>query len=115
MKRTSLAILIAAAIVAGIFSGCTSNILVRKNGQPYFLATKQKGLKPLLCDSGDLEVILKDTKLENRQQDDIRSSICAESFNREKTLEVLSGLTREEREDFKGSLERHGYHVNNLC
>ena len=114
MSFRVVSICIVATAAIAVMTGCTRNILVAKNGERFFLATKQQGLKKILCDSGDMAVILRETKLERPLQEQLFANICAETPNREKTLEILSNMTREQRENLKFSFERNGYDVNHV-
>ncbi|HEU0264781.1 MAG TPA: hypothetical protein VFR01_03560 [Geobacterales bacterium] len=111
MKR-ALRILLLSGIAATLVTGCTNNILLTKNGERYFLASKEQGLKKLLCDSGDMQEILQATKLQQPIKESLTANICTDKPSKEKIMEVLSGMTREEREDLKFSFWRHGYDVN---
>lgn len=106
------AIFILACTTTMYISGCTNNILVSKNGERYFLATKQNGLKKMLCDSGDMTAILQGSQLGKPLEDQLYANICAAAINKEKTLELLGSMTKEERERLKFSFQQHGYDVN---
>lgn len=108
------AAVILVCVAALVVSGCTHNILVTKNGESYFLATKQKGLKKMLCDSGDMTAILHDAQLRPELEASLYGNICAEKTDRDKVMEILSDMTKEERERLKLSFNRNGYDVNFL-
>jgi hypothetical protein len=95
-----------------LVTGCTSNILVTKHGERYFLATKQAGLKKLLCDSGDMVEILKDAQLSKPLEQRVSETVCAEKVDKEKVLTLLDDMTKEEREQLKSAFGKNGYDVN---
>lgn len=107
-----LATIILAGSTLFMVAGCTNNILVTKHGERYFLATKQSGLKKLLCDSGDMTEILKEAQLGKPLEQRIYATICSEKVDKEKVLALLDDMTKEEREQLKVAFSRNGYDVN---
>lgn len=109
-------VIVVVACAANFFAGCTNNILVTKNGERYFVATKDKGLKKLLCDSGDMTLILQSAELRKPLEEQLYTGICGDNTSREKILELFAGMTKEERSKFKFAFQLNGYDVNKvLC
>jgi hypothetical protein len=106
----------AVAVLAALLSGCgtSSNFVLYKSGtgKHFFVNSTRPEIKTYLCDTGDLEKVLNDSTLPANVRQDLVSSICATAKVKEKVLQVLDSMTKEQRSELKSAFQRNGYDVN---
>jgi hypothetical protein len=104
-----------AVLLAALLGGCgTSNFMVynKTTGKHFFVNSTKPEIKKYLCDSGDLDTILKDSTLPADLRKDLMSSLCATEKVKEKVMSVLENMTKEQRNELQMSFQRNGYDVN---
>lgn len=109
MKKHIFVLLIAAGACAA--AGCTSTFMVVKNGKGFHLGSGSATAYKVLCETGDLKLVLSDTGLPQQTRDDIYRFNCLER-SREKIKAIYAGLAPAERKDLRQSFQRHGYEIN---
>jgi hypothetical protein len=115
MRRIALA-----GILAGtaLLCGCsTSNFLVYKDAKHFYVSSNSNSLREILCQSGDLAKITKDSALPDNLQKELFDSICMAKKGervKERVVAVLEGMTKEQRSSFKLAFELNGYQINNI-
>jgi hypothetical protein len=96
--------------------GCSgSNLLIYKDAKHYYVTNKSDGLRKMLCDSGDLDRIAKDSQLPDEIQKELIGSICAGNKVKERVLAVLGRMTKEQRTALKLAFQLNGYEVNTIA
>jgi hypothetical protein len=95
-----------------ILSGCSDTFLVTKDGKSYFFGSNREGLYKMLCESGDLNKILADTKLPQNIKNDLYKYNCTPSQSRDKVKEIYSSMTSEQRRELRLAFQLHGYDIN---
>ncbi len=102
-------------LVISLFAGCTSTFLVTKDGKSYFFGSEKEGLYKMLCESGDLTLILTDTQLPSRIKDELYKYNCVPAEqSREKISEIYASMTPEQRRELRFAFQKHGYDINYL-
>lgn len=107
--------LIYAAIVvsAMLVGGCGSNnFLIYKNAKHFYVTSTGPELKRVLCDSGDMDMIVTDSKLPEAMQKELKDGICASNKVKERLMASLDGMTKEQRAALKGAFRSNGYDIN---
>lgn len=103
-------VLLAIMLVTG---GCSSsNFLVYKDAKHFYVTSKGNELKQVLCDSGDMDKIVVDSKLPEAMQKELKDGICASNKNRERLMASLDAMTKEQRTAFKDAFRANGYDIN---
>lgn len=104
------AVLLCTALVAG---GCSSNnFLVYKDAKHFYVTSSGPELKRVLCDSGDMDRIARDSKLPESLQKDLKDGICASNKVKERLMATLEGMTKEQRTALKLAFQQNGYDIN---
>ena len=99
-----------ALLVAG---GCSSNnFLVYKDAKHFYVTSKGPELKKVLCDSGDMDKINKDSKLPEALQKELKQGICGTNKVKEHLIATLDKMTKEQRADLKSAFRNNGYDIN---
>jgi hypothetical protein len=111
MKTLRPFIVTALLIFAAV--GCTSNFLITKNGKSYFFGSRDDATYKMLCESGDLKMILSYTKLPESTKADIYKYNCT-APSKDKLKEVVSSMTPEQRRELRLSFQIHGYDINRI-
>ena len=104
-----------AAVVAltMLVGGCSSNnFLVYKDAKHFYVTSTGPELKRVLCDSGDMDKIVSDSKLPDAMQKDLKDGICASNKVKERLMASLDGMTKEQRASLKGAFRSNGYDIN---
>jgi len=111
MPRKLLFMAIALLIMSS--NGCSSgNFLVNKSSKSFYLTSNSPDLKQILCDSGDMDVIVQDSELPVPLQKTLKESICDPGKDRGRLLYILGELTNEQRVSFKKAFLKNGYEIN---
>ena len=104
-----------AAVVAltMLVGGCSSNnFLVYKDAKHFYVTSTGPELKRVLCDSGDMDKIVSDSKLPDAMQKDLKDGICASNKVKERLMASHDGMTKEQRASLKGAFRSNGYDIN---
>lgn len=103
-------------IVLLMAGGCSSNdFRVYKDGKSYYLTSGNPKLGQLLCDSGDMDSILKDSGLPTLLQNGLKEGVCASSKSKERLADTLNGMTKAQRSALKDAFRRNGYEINKVA
>lgn len=94
-------------------SGCSSgNFLVYKNSKHFYVTSTGPELRRILCDTGDMEKIARDSRLSAPLQKDLKDGICTSNKVKERLLATLEGMTKEQRTALKTAFRQNGYDIN---
>ncbi len=96
-----------------LVAGCTSNFLITKDGKSYFFGSRDEAIYKMLCESGDLKLILAGTKLPDNTKAELYKYNCT-SPSKDKLKEVVSSMTPEQRRNLRLSFQIHGYDINRI-
>lgn len=100
-------------IVTLIMGGCSSNnFLIYKDAKHFYVTSNGPELKRVLCDSGDMDKIVRDSKLPDGMQKELKDGICASSKVKEHLMASLDGMTKEQRAALKEAFRHNGYDIN---
>ncbi len=113
MYKVSIAVSL--MLVLLILGACGSNFMVYKKGEYFYVTSSGEKLKRVLCDSGDMVSIAKDSGLPKSLQKDLIEGICGKNKVKGRLLAILEGMTKEQRTDLKMSFQKHGYEINNIA
>jgi len=103
----------AIAILTMLIGGCGSNnFLIYKNAKHFYVTSTGPELKRVLCDSGDMDRIVSDSKLPDAMQKDLKDGICSSNKVKERLMASLDGMTKEQRAALKGAFRGNGYDIN---
>ena len=101
------------AVAALGITGCSSgNFMVYKNAKHFYVTSTGPELKRILCESGDMDKITKDSKLPDPLQKDLKDGICTSNKVKERLLATLEGMTKEQRTALKTAFQQNGYDIN---
>ncbi|RII30579.1 MAG: hypothetical protein CXR30_06235 [Geobacter sp.] len=101
------------ALAVSALVGCSSsNFLVYKDAKHFFVTSNGDTLKKMLCDSGDMDRIVKDSKLPEPLQKELKDEVCASKKVKERLLATLGGMTKEQRKALKLAFQLNGYDIN---
>lgn len=102
--------------VALMVGGCSSgNFMVYKNGRSFFVTDDSYELKLVLCDSGDIDSIVKDSELPDSLQKELKDGICASDKSKTALMNTLGKMSNEQRNALKDSFNRNGYEINKVA
>lgn len=103
----------AITVAALLMAGCSSNnFLVYKDAKHFYVTSGGPELKRVLCDSGDMDRIAKDSKLPDALQKELKNGICDSSKVKESLMASLDGMTKEQRAALKDAFRNNGYDIN---
>lgn len=103
------AIMVAALLMAGCSS---NNFLVYKDAKHFYVTSGGPELKRVLCDSGDMDRITRDSKLPDALQKELKNGICDSNKVKESLMASLDGMTKEQRAALKDAFRNNGYDIN---
>lgn len=99
--------------VALLFGGCnSSNFMVYKDGSNFYVTSNCSERKRILCDSGDIDKIVKDSGLPHSLQKALKDTTCATSKEKETLMATLEGMTPDQITVLKDAFRRNGYEIN---
>ena len=111
MRQSIKFLLMAVAVMALVGCG-SSNFMVYKDAKHFYVTSTGPELKRILCDSGDMDRIAKDSKLPDALQKDLKDGICASNKVKERLMATLEGMTKEQRTALKSAFQQNGYDIN---
>lgn len=109
MRYPYLLLLLVPLALAGCSSG---NFMVYKNAKHFYVTSTGPELKRILCESGDMDKIVVDSKLPPQLQKDLKEGICSSNKVKERLLTLLEGMTKEQRVALKHAFQNNGYDIN---
>jgi PBP1b-binding outer membrane lipoprotein LpoB len=103
----------ALVVVAVLVGGCSSGgFWVYKDAKYFYITSSGPELKRILCDSGDMDRIARDSRLPDPLQKDLKDGICASNKVKERLMTTLEGMTKEQRTALKQAFQQNGYDIN---
>lgn len=106
---TYAAIVVAALLMGGCSS---SNFLVYKDAEHFYVTSNGPELKRVLCDSGDMDRIVVDSKLPDAMQKELKDGICSSNKVKDRLMASLDGMSKEQRAALKEAFRHNGYDIN---
>lgn len=101
------------AVAAFGLAGCSSgNFLVYKDAKHFYVTSTGPELRRILCDSGDMAKIAKDSQLPEALQKELKDGICNSNKVKERLLATLEGMSKEQRTALKAAFQKNGYDIN---
>ncbi|MBI5640977.1 MAG: hypothetical protein HZA17_11175 [Nitrospirae bacterium] len=107
-------ILIICLLLLFISCGCSSTFLVSKDGYGYFLGSDSKAAYKMLCESGDLAMVLLETSLPQDIKDALLRYSCSQERSREKVKRVFAAISPEHKQELMNAFRKNGYEINYL-
>lgn len=96
-----------------MLAGCSSgDFMVSKNTDHFYVTSNGPQLRQVLCDSGDMDEIARQSKLPATLQKDLKEGICAVNKDKKRLLNTLNGMTKEQRAALEDAFRQNGYSVN---
>ena len=94
-------------------AGCSSgNFMVSKENVSFFITSDRPELRLVLCDSGDMDLIVRDSHLQEPMQQKLKEMICAGHKNRKDLKALLASLDKDQLEAFMDAFRKNGYEIN---
>ncbi|KAA0895393.1 hypothetical protein [Oryzomonas rubra] len=104
------------AVLTTLTAGCgSSNFLVYKDAKHFYVTSNGATLKKVLCESGDINRILTDSRLPEATQKDLYEGICSSNKVKERLLATLEDMTPEQRSALKLAFQANGYQINTIA
>ncbi len=98
-----------------LLSGCAPSTFIVSNGiRAYYFGSESRGAYKMLCESGDLEKVLRDAELPEEIKKDVFEYVCTESRSNKKVISLYTFLTPEEKKSLKRAFVRHNYTINSV-
>ena len=107
-----------AVCAAGLLlsQGCaSSNFMVKKNDTGFFITSDRPELKLMLCDSGDMDTIVRDSRLPEALQKVLKEKVCADRKNRKELKSIFNEMTKEQLASLKDAFRKNGYDINKVA
>jgi len=107
-----------AAILVGVLvvGGCsTGNFIVYKNGSSFYISSDCPERQRVLCDSGDINKVVTDSKLPDSLQKELKDGMCASGTAGKPLAKTLERMTKEQRTALKDSFLDNGYEINKIA
>ncbi len=109
-------ICVATTVIALVAGGCSTNSFrVYKDGKSFQVTSGSSELKQVLCDSGDIDNILKNSELPDSLQKELKEGICASSKTKKNLTATLERMTKEQHSALKDAFRRNGYEINKVA
>ncbi|TSK05212.1 MAG: hypothetical protein FPO08_17070 [Geobacter sp.] len=94
-------------------AGCSSgNFMVHKENVSFFITSDRPELRLVLCESGDMDRIARDSHLQETLQQSLKEKICAVHKNRKDLKALLASLDKDQLEAFMDAFRKNGYEIN---
>jgi len=103
-------------VVLFLAGGCSSgNFMVYKDARSFYITSDRPELKQILCNSGDMDNIVRDSELPATLQLDLKDCVCAPNKDKERLMATLDGMTKEQRAALKAAFRKNGYEINKIA
>lgn len=121
MKKTERTVIImqrtlicsAIMVVLLLAGGCSSNsFMVYKDAKNFNITSTCPELKQLLCDSGDVDRVVRDSELPAPLQKTLKVDLCAFDKDKDGLKSTLDRMTKEQRAALKDAFRKNGYDIN---
>lgn len=107
---------IAALLLAIMATGCASrNFIVYKDGRSFYLASDSPDRIRILCDSGDLDRIVKDSGLPSPLGAELKERVCVLRNPRKVIMDTLDRMTKKQHAALKTAFRENGYEINRVA
>jgi len=101
---------------AALVTACSDTFVITKDGKSYFFGSKREGFYKMLCESGDLQVILAETHISPKMREDLYKFNCVTpEQSKDKVSAIYTSMTPEQRRDLRLSFQKHGYDINYMA
>ncbi len=108
-------VLIFSALLLLLLAGCAPSTFIVNNGvRAYYFGSESKGAYKMLCESGDLQKVLRDAELPDEIKEDFFEYACSEGRSNAKVISLYTFLTPTEKKSLKRAFVRHRYTVNSV-
>ncbi len=97
-----------------IIAACASTLRVSKQGQAFTLGSNGAG-HTMLCESGDLQRVLRGTTLTPELKHALTQCLCSRERSPEKAEHLYSSMTDEQQKDLRQAFKRYGYDLSTTC
>jgi len=114
MQRTLIAsaVLVSALMVGGCSSG---SFMVYKDGRNFYVTSDCAERKRTVCDSGDIDRVVRDSNLPAPLQMELKNGICPVGKAANSVQATLDRMTDEQRAALKGAFRKNGYEINKVA
>lgn len=92
-----------------------STFIVSNDYGAYYFGSESDNLKRMICDTGDLERVLRDAEIPEHLKTDFYGYVCSEKRSREKVISLYAFLSPEEKRSLKRAFSMRGYMVNHVA
>jgi hypothetical protein len=93
--------------------GCASrDFKVYKGGSNFYITSDCSERERILCNSHDINNIMKDSKLPDLLQKELKVCICAPGQAHKSLLDTFNGMTHEQHSAIKAAFRKNGYEIN---
>ncbi|MBI5141776.1 MAG: hypothetical protein HZA20_06235 [Nitrospirae bacterium] len=108
-------LLLASAFMVMLASCGPSTFIVSRDSSSYYFGSESQSLKRMICDTGDLERVLRDAEIPEHLKSDFNEYVCTEKRSREKVIALYAFLSPEEKRSLKRAFSMRGYMVNHVA
>lgn len=106
----TVAAIMAMALMAG---GCgTRTFMVYKDGNNFFITKECAERHRLLCDSGEINLVVINSGLPGPLQLRIKEAICSADRAKNNMQDIIDELTDEQLSSLKTAFRTYGYEIN---
>ncbi len=96
-----------------VLAGCGKyNFIINKDDKGYYFGSESKILHKMLCQSGDMDRVLRTTHFPEEIEKDLYKYACSEERSRKKAKSIYLFLSPEEQEELKDAFRGEGYIIN---
>ena len=96
--------------------GCAGrNFVLYKDGNSFYLTSDCARRKQVLCDSGDFDRVVADSKLTAQVREELKTGVCGAGGGREAVLALLGRMSGAEYSAFLDAFRRNGYEINKVA
>ena len=100
-------------VVVLMAGGCASkNFMVYKGGSNFYITSDCAEIARILCDSHDIDNIMKDSELPDSLQKELKVCICTPGKEKQTLLDTINGMTHEQQLVLKDAFRKNGYEIN---
>lgn len=95
------------------FAGCSSgNFMVKKGGTSFFITSDRTELREILCNSGDMDSIVRDSNLPETLQQGLKEKVCAASKDKKQLKALIASMSKVQLDSFQDAFRKNGYEIN---
>ena len=102
-------------LCAFLFAGCgPSTFRLDKDGTSGYFGSDRPPLRTMLCDRGDLKIVLDRAELPEDVRNDFIRHVCSDQRSFESTKSLYLFLAPDEKIRLKKAFEKQGYKINHI-